>query len=265
MGLTYPGYSRISGRNHPLTSKCGTVAIHRKTLYDKIGPGIHVCHWCNTEVEWMHGRPSQPRYLVTDHLDDDSGNNAPENLVPSCCACNSGRSKGRGRLRPGESFIISAGGRAIRAEWFYCCICGKSYLSHTNIKGLPYKKTCSRSCANKAISAAASRKRKPVIPDGALFVVRLGSRHVATKKTCEHCNNEFITDIRKARFCSSRCFHDHRISISGVWRKCEVCAADFKVRSSAVNFHPCRTCSHSCREYLRIREGRSALPHLKVS
>ena len=71
--------------DHPLAGKDGKVYEHRKVLYDSIGPGPHECYWgCGKAVDWGGGHEG----LVADHLDGDTLNNTPENLVPSCRMCN---------------------------------------------------------------------------------------------------------------------------------------------------------------------------------
>lgn len=75
--------------NHPMAGKHGTAYEHRVVLYDTIGDGPHHCHWCNTEIEW--GPRSLPNSIQVDHLDGDGANNNPDNLVPACKPCNSGR------------------------------------------------------------------------------------------------------------------------------------------------------------------------------
>lgn len=85
------GYRALTGQVHPL-ARSGEVLEHRKVLYDKIGPGPHPCHWIkvsgcgNTALEW-----GGLRGVIADHLDGDIVNNHPDNLVPSCCGCNSHR------------------------------------------------------------------------------------------------------------------------------------------------------------------------------
>lgn len=84
------GYRNLTMQyDHPLASAAGSLLEHRKVLYDKIGPGPHECHWnyfsrCGeTSLEWGGTRGVQ-----ADHLDGDRLNNDPENVVPSCLACN---------------------------------------------------------------------------------------------------------------------------------------------------------------------------------
>lgn len=88
--VTVDGYRGRTGQyGHPLATTAAIVLEHRAVLYDKIGPGPHECHWtslygCDKSVlEWggLDG-------ICVDHLDDNTGNNDPDNLVPSCCGCN---------------------------------------------------------------------------------------------------------------------------------------------------------------------------------
>lgn len=93
-GNGYPtpdGYIATSRIGHPLARSKGQVQMHRLVLFEKIGPGTHPCHWCEKPVTW--GYHVGPDTLVTDHLDENRANNAPENLVPSCVGCNAARSR----------------------------------------------------------------------------------------------------------------------------------------------------------------------------
>lgn len=70
-------------RGHPLVRTGNNLYLHRKVLYEKIGPGPHKCHWCSEELEWGGWEGIQG-----DHLDGDILNNNPDNIVPSCGLCN---------------------------------------------------------------------------------------------------------------------------------------------------------------------------------
>jgi hypothetical protein len=86
------GYIDEKRSGHPLARPTRWGAQHRMNLYDRIGEGPHVCHWCGCAVEWG-------RNLHADHLDHNRANNSPENLVAACEACNSRRWKKHRRKR----------------------------------------------------------------------------------------------------------------------------------------------------------------------
>lgn len=73
---------------HPTAHGDGRVRIHRAVLFDKIGPGVHACHWCEREIEWF---ATGSRGIAADHLDRNTWNNDPANLVASCPGCNASR------------------------------------------------------------------------------------------------------------------------------------------------------------------------------
>ena len=45
-------YRKIKAVGHPLAQADGQAYTHRIVLFEKIGPGVHACHWCGREVEW---------------------------------------------------------------------------------------------------------------------------------------------------------------------------------------------------------------------
>lgn len=144
-------HRRRTEHGHPLTPPSGTVAVSRLVLYDKIGPGEHPCHWCQTPVHWIvGGGPATPGSLLADHVDWDINNNAAENLVPSCNRCNAHRTKNGGRapIQPDE-LTMPWGGRLTRAVQRDCVTCGTGFLTIPaeirKGKGL----YCSRSCARR--------------------------------------------------------------------------------------------------------------------
>lgn len=63
----------------------GRVRVHRAVRYDKIGPGAHECYWCTAPISWDG---SVGKRLVSDHLDGNTWNNDPGNLVQACRRCN---------------------------------------------------------------------------------------------------------------------------------------------------------------------------------
>lgn len=68
-------------------------------LYEKLGPGAHPCHWCGMALRWKVGQRDSDA-LCADHLDGDTLNDAPSNVVASCRGCNANRALGIERLRP---------------------------------------------------------------------------------------------------------------------------------------------------------------------
>lgn len=74
------------GRKCPIE---GQLAEHRLVLWEKLGCKSldceHECHWsCGKTLTWSDGRLG----IQADHLDGDTLNNNPENLVVSCVRCN---------------------------------------------------------------------------------------------------------------------------------------------------------------------------------
>jgi hypothetical protein len=86
--ITRGGYVFRFAPEHPLcTPGRDYLAEHRIVLYEKIGPGVHPCHWCGHVVSWT-APPLSADELHADHVDRSRDNNVPENLVPSCRRCN---------------------------------------------------------------------------------------------------------------------------------------------------------------------------------
>ena len=75
--------------DHPLAMRNGKVYTHRLALYEKLGPGVHACHWCSQPIQWLP--KGMPHAINVDHLDNDGANNDPNNLVASCHPCNTHR------------------------------------------------------------------------------------------------------------------------------------------------------------------------------
>lgn len=116
--LTPGGYEMTYEPEHPM-AKSRRVLVHRKVLYDAIGPGSHPCHHCGREVTW--GLKSKRQRLEVDHLDGDRRNNDLSNLVPSCNTCNDGQAKRRRthcqhghEYTPENTYIRANGNRVCR-------------------------------------------------------------------------------------------------------------------------------------------------------
>jgi hypothetical protein len=84
------GYRQVTRYGHALAGDQGWVSEHRVVLYEKVGPGPQVCHWCGVGLVWRQ-RDSRSGSVTADHLDFDRLNNVPDNLVVSCRRCNANR------------------------------------------------------------------------------------------------------------------------------------------------------------------------------
>jgi hypothetical protein len=86
----------VHAPDHPLGRSAGGTHAARIVLFDKIGYGPHCCHWCRTPITWR-----APTYtgsgaqIHTDHVNGDTLDDRPENLVQSCPPCNGKRSDPR--------------------------------------------------------------------------------------------------------------------------------------------------------------------------
>lgn len=86
------GYRTVYRPGHPLAKTDGKVLEHRAVLFDAIGPGAHMCHWCLAVITWDAPYPTR-RALVGDHLNFQRSDNRPENLVPCCVSCSARRNQ----------------------------------------------------------------------------------------------------------------------------------------------------------------------------
>lgn len=84
-------YPLVKVAGHPLAWSDGRVLLSRLTLWEKMDGQDGECHWCDRPIGWFKGLP-----IVADHLDSNTLNNAPDNLVASCTPCNAHRSDGTG-------------------------------------------------------------------------------------------------------------------------------------------------------------------------
>jgi hypothetical protein len=118
-------YCSITEPEHPLAHSDGTVLVHRKVLYERIGSGPQSCNWCGRRLTW---RGSGMEQVFTDHLDADTRNNDPLNLVPSCKTCNTHRSMNpqfrthcpKGHEKTPENYRPGSNGRGMA-----CRVCAR--------------------------------------------------------------------------------------------------------------------------------------------
>lgn len=131
---------------HPLAPPSGLVAVARLTLWEKIGPGPHPCHWCKESVDWVNGRYAKGA-LIADHLNWDTADDSPGNLVPSCNACNGHRRREGGStlIKPGE--LTRKTGKAETRAWVrYCNLCGNEFAAIPAEVFSGKARYCSRQC-----------------------------------------------------------------------------------------------------------------------
>jgi hypothetical protein len=81
-GSIHSGRLVVIRQGHVLTPPSGKMLNARLVLFDKIGYGPHRCQWCATPIGWRYD-------LTADHVDGDTLNDAPSNIVASCLPCNS--------------------------------------------------------------------------------------------------------------------------------------------------------------------------------
>lgn len=79
--------------DHPLVGRTGKVRRARLVLFDKLEGRDAPCHWCGLPLRWcvIKIKESPPDSLYADHLNRDTTDDRPENLVPACLPCNSNR------------------------------------------------------------------------------------------------------------------------------------------------------------------------------
>lgn len=145
----------VMSKGHAIAPPSGLVALARLTLYDKLGPGEHSCHWCEKLITWQRGLTAD--CLVADHLDWDRNNDAPDNLVASCLKCNAHRTRvGNRTVLTDDDLTMMWSGVRTRAVKRECSTCGAEFLTIPAAVKAGKGRFCSRSCANRQ-----PRKPKP--------------------------------------------------------------------------------------------------------
>lgn len=143
-------YRMTTVKGHPIAPPTGQVAVARLILWGKIGPGPHPCNWCGIPVNWNPGNPYNPDSLVADHLDWDTSNDDPVNLVPSCNPCNAHRrakNQGAGGRISADESVKMINGKPTRAVQRACEHCGEPFLAIPAQVARGRGRFCSRSCA----------------------------------------------------------------------------------------------------------------------
>jgi hypothetical protein len=153
-------YRYVTRPGHPLADSQGHLPEHRAVLYDKIGPGLHHCHWCGALLRWTNGAYTRKGSIVTDHIDGKARNNKPTNLVPSCQSCNLKRHK-KNLVKDHEIYILRKSNpgrhRAVAKE---CRYCGSVMLVSISETRPNHGLFCSRSCARRGGTRKTHKKRR---------------------------------------------------------------------------------------------------------
>ncbi len=135
--------------DHALAGNTGLVSAARAILFNRIGAGWHSCHWCGRKIRWRIGKSGNlVDAVIADHVNNDPLDDAPENIVASCGACNGTRTQA---IRTGELFVTNPNGTRARAVERQCQTCQSTFLVVPAQLNKPGKgRYCSLSCARKA-------------------------------------------------------------------------------------------------------------------
>lgn len=104
------GYLQQCAPGHKLANGGLRAYQHRLVYHAEHGDGPFNCHWCGKRVTWdtMH----------VDHLNDQVGDNRPENLVAACPECNMHRNVENQRASYRRRFGLTVDGETKTiAEW----------------------------------------------------------------------------------------------------------------------------------------------------
>lgn len=89
-----PSYKVVGERpvrrlpDHPLAPPSGVIRVSRIVFFEKSGGVCPPCEWCGVELTW--------ETVCVDHLNSNTSDNRPDNLVASCRGCNANREDGTG-------------------------------------------------------------------------------------------------------------------------------------------------------------------------
>lgn len=195
---TIKRYRFITAHGHALANRNGCVAEHRYQLYEKIGEGPHVCHWCPKVLRWHMPRRHE-EHMVVDHLDNHKTNNAHDNLVASCTACNIRRAHFK------DLMVMKP-----------CEYCGESFKVNKNksIQNPKFGRFCGRSCRTKYLVKQRGGWGRNILADEEYLIAdKKGSRARASHSICQQCRKDFLYPKAgyRPKYCSSRCYGDSMI------------------------------------------------------
>lgn len=181
--------------DHPLVPPCGRMSVHRINLFEKLGPGVHRCHWCKKPLIWEVRRKAKRRAIFVDYLDHDRNNVSKQNIIPICNTCNVRRKQ----RDVAEEYVEIAGIRH-RATRRICATCEKEFLVPTyQLKHRPAR-FCSVSCRSGGEIQPGELFIEVQIKDGRIKRLR------ATEIECQTCHRKILKETgKKRRFCSVPC------------------------------------------------------------
>lgn len=198
---------------HPLRDPHGQCMTHRLVLWDRIGPGDHPCHYCSTTVAWKPGERLTATSLIAEHMDGNTRNNDPANIVAACQKCNASKMERSSRpaIRPGEVTFAYANGQRTRGVVRHCLSCGEEFTVRVNA-GPREGQYCSRRCVN----FRGARQCKVCAHCGVGFLTYQDSvccsracsyaaRRKAATKPCAYCGIDFYSIGGKRSYCGLAC------------------------------------------------------------
>jgi hypothetical protein len=160
-------------------------------------------------LEWLYWH--QPTSIVADHVDGDWRNNAPDNLVVSCAACNSQRAW---VIKDEEEFIelpttgLDGKPHRARVKSIPCVSCGKTFKARLNRAGSPRSMCCGSSCA--ALHRFACERGEAVKHVPVYAEPKKKQARSRTPRVCVQCGKDFMARADAVKYgrgtvCSTSC------------------------------------------------------------
>jgi len=66
-------------------------------------------------------------------------------------------------------------------------------------------------------------------------------------KVCKGCNEEFLTETKRRKYCSSECYHSHQKPTVAIVIKCIQCSKEFYVTPKRIELGRGKYCSKECK------------------